>query len=338
MKAIVYREYGGPEVLHVSEVEKPTPGENEILVNVRASSVNYGDLLSRNVKNATSREFNMPLFMLPMVKLMLGYSKPKRNILGSEFSGVVESVGGGVTRFIPGDEVYVHNEMNFGGYAEYINVSADGLVAKKPASLSFAQAAATPMGALTALCVLRKVDIESDRTRGKDILVNGASGSIGGFAVQIAKAYGANVTGVCGAPRLDYVKALGADEVIDYKAEDFTARKKKYDIILDVLGKSSFSKCRDSLKPDGIYLLASFRLAPVLWMLWTSLTGGQKVICAMSSYRQEYLETISQMVEQGKLTLIVNKTYPMEQAAEAHRYCESGQKKGNVVITMGAKQ
>ena len=335
MKAVVYGQYGGPEVLHLEEVPTPAPKPDEVLVKVRAASVNYGDTLARNIASATSANFNMPMFLMPVIRLIFGWNAPKKRILGSEFSGVVEAVGSAVSGFAPGDEVFCHTEMNFGGYAQYAAVPAGGLIAKKPVNLSFPQVAVLPMGALTALAILRRVDIESARTKGKDILVNGASGSIGGFAVQIAKAYGARVTGVCGAPRLDYVRALGADVALDYARDDFTTRGEKYDVILDVLGKSSFSKCHDSLKENGVYLLASFRTWPIIQTLWTKITGGKRVVIALATYSQPLMEVIREMVETGKIKSAVDRTFPMEQATEAHRYAESGQRKGPVAITMG---
>ena len=338
MKAIVYSEYGPPDVLRLKEVDKPEPKEDELLIKVRATSVGYGDLLTRNLKNATSREFNMPMFMLPMVRLVFGYWTPRKTILGSEVSGVVESTGKDVADFVAGDEVLAYPEMNFGGYAEYIRMSSKGMVVKKPVNMSFAQAAATPMGAITALGILRKVDMAGQRAEGADILVNGASGSIGGFATQIAKAFGAKVTGVCGSSRQDHVRALGADEVIDYTNEDFTQRGVKYNVILDVLGKSSFSKCRDSLKPNGIYLLASFRTKHLIQMLWTKIRGGKKVVCAPVTGSLEDLHTIRGMVEQGKLKVIIDKAFPLEQAVEAHRYAESDERRGTVVIAIGQQE
>ena len=334
MKAIVYDEYGGPDVLKIAETPKPEPKADEVLVKVHATSVNYGDLLARNIKNATSANFNMPMFLMPIIRLIFGWSAPKNRILGSELSGVVETVGSQVSAFAPGDHVFAHTEMKMGAYAEYAVVAANGLIAKKPANITHAQAAVTPMGALTAWCILRNVEIESTATKSRRILVNGASGSIGGFAVQIAKAYGAHVTGVCGGPRLEHVRALGADVALDYAKEDFTVRGEKYDVILDVLGKSSFAKCQDCLTEEGVYLLASFRTWPIVQTLWTKLTGGKRVLIAPSSYRQEHLENIRAMIEEGKLKALVDRAFPMDQAAEAHRYAESGQRKGPVAITM----
>ncbi len=331
MKAIVYTKYGPPEVLHVQEVAKPTPKENEILVKVHATAVNYGDLVARNFKNISNAEFNMPtIFMLP-ARFSFGWNKPKNHILGSEFSGVVEAVGNKVTRFKPGDLVFGYRGMNMGANAEYLCMPETGTVTRKPANLSHAETAVVPYGALMALNILKKVDIRP----GQKVLINGASGAIGSAALQLAKAQGAHVTGVCGTPRLAFVQALGADEVIDYRKADFTKNGQTYDLILDILGKSSFARCKNSLKPGGIYLLASFKMKAVWQMLWTSIVGDKKIICALVGDNAADLEVIKEMVEAGKIKGLVDRCFPLEQTAEAHRYVESGHKRGNVVIIMG---
>ncbi|GIK59044.1 MAG: NAD(P)-dependent alcohol dehydrogenase [Chloroflexi bacterium] len=271
MKAAIYTEYGPPAVLHLQEIPKPTPKENEILVRVAATAVNYGDLVARNFKNISHAEFNMPtIFMFP-ARFSFGWRKPKNPILGNEFSGVVEAVGHQVTRFKPGDPVFGYRGMNMGANVEYLCMPETGTVAIKPANLSHAETAVIP-GALIALNILKKVNIRP----GQKLLINGASGSIGSAALQLAKAQGAHVTGVCGTPRLAFVQALGADAVIDYTKEDFTQNGKTYDLILDVLGKSSFARCQNSLKPGGIYLLASFKMKAVFQMLWTSIVGDKR--------------------------------------------------------------
>jgi NADPH:quinone reductase-like Zn-dependent oxidoreductase len=328
MKAIVYTEFGPPEVLHLEDVPKPTPKENAVLIRVHATPVSYGDLLARNFKNITAREFNMPLPLLLPMRMYFGFSKPKVNILGSEFTGEIEAVGKEVTRFKVGDEVMGYLGQRMGAYAEYLCMPQDGSLALKPVNMSFAEAAAVPYGVLIATSLLRKGNLQ----RGHKVLINGASGGIGSAAVQLANYYGAEVTGVCGTARTEYVKALGADHIIDYTKEDFTKNGQTYDLIFDVLGKSSFAKCKNSLKPNGIYLMASFKTKALFQMLWTKIFGSKKVICTLASEKPEDLVFVKELVEAGKYKMLIDKRYPMEQAAEAHRYTESGLKKGPVVI------
>ncbi len=330
MRAIVYTKYGSPNVLQLTEVEEPLPKGNEILIRIKAASVNIGDLMARNFKEITPRKFNMPfLFWIP-ARMYFGVSNPKIQILGNEFAGEIEEVGKDVKRFKKGDPVFGYRGQNMGANAEFLCVPDNGLVEIKPANMTFEEAAAVPYGALTALNLLRKVNIQS----GQKALINGASGGIGSAAVQLAKYYGAEVTGVCSTPRLEFVKSLGADKVIDYTKEDFTQSGETYDLIFDILGRSSFSKCKSSLKQNGIYLLASFKMKQLGQMLWTSMIGNKKVICALSSEKTEDLIFIKELVETGKLKSIIDRRYPLEQTAEAHRYIETGNKKGNVVITV----
>ncbi|MBK8900581.1 MAG: NAD(P)-dependent alcohol dehydrogenase [Anaerolineaceae bacterium] len=331
MKAIVYTEYGPPEVLRLAEMEKPVPQDNEILIRVQATTVNYGDLLARKFSHVSPREFNMPSLFWLLARLSFGLSKPKRPLLGSEFAGEVEAVGKDVTQFKPGDPVFGYAGQNMGAYAQYLCMPEDGVVALKPDNMSDEEATAVPYGAIMAINLLQKANIQP----GQKVLVNGASGAIGGAAVQLAKHhFGADVTGVCGTPRLAFVKALGADKVIDYTKEDFTQSGETYDLIFDVLGKSSFSRSKRALKPGGVHLYASFKLKQLIQMLWTSLTGGPKVICALAPGGREDLMTVKSLIEAGKIKAIIDRCYPMEQAAEAHRYVEEGHKKGNVVITL----
>jgi NADPH:quinone reductase-like Zn-dependent oxidoreductase len=265
-----------------------------------------------------------------MAWIAFGPRKPKRAILGSEFAGEVEAVGNAVTRFRPGDAVFGYRGENLGAYAEYLCMAEDGSVALKPSNMSFEEAAAVPYGALTALNLLKKTPLQP----GQKVLVNGASGGIGSYAAQLARHYGADVTGVCATPRMDYVKSLGADHVIDYTREDFTQNGETYDLIVDVLGKSSFSHCARVLRENGRYLRASFKMPQLLQMLWTSLRGGKRVICALAIDSQQDLMVIKELVEAGKLKSILDRRFPKEQAAEAHRYVEAGSKRGQVVITM----
>lgn len=328
MKAIVYTEYGAPEVLHLAEVETPAPASNELLVRVHAAAVSFGDLMARNFGNVSASAFNMlALFYFP-ARIAFGWNKPKQPILGSAYASVVEAVGADVTRFQPGDAVFGYRGPQMGAYAEYLCVAEAGMVAHKPARLSYAKAATVPYGALTALTLLRHVDLRP----GQRVLINGASGGIGAALVQMAKQRGVHVTGVCGAPRFAYVQALGAEEVIDYTREDFTQRGETYDLIFDVLGRSSFARCRRVLTPQGVYFPVSFKLKAVAQMVWTKMFGSQKVICALSDEQPADLEMIKEMIEAGEYTASVDRCFAMEDAAAAHRYAESGQKQGNVVV------
>lgn len=328
MKAMVFTQYGGPEVLHLEEVAKPAPKENEILVRVHATPVNYGDLTARNFANLTSSQFNMPALLFLPARLSFGWNTPKTHILGSELAGEVEAVGAAVTKFKPGDRVFAYVGMKMGANAEYICLPETGAVALKPANLSYEEAATLPYGTIMAMGILKKGNIRP----GQKVLINGASGGIGAMAVQLAKHYGAEVTGVCGTRRMAYVRALGADKVIDYTKEDFPRNGETYDLILDVLGRSSFARCKNSLKPDGIYLLASFKSRALFDMLWTALFSSKKVICAMASEKAEDLVFIKGLVEAGKIKALVDRCFALEQAAEAHRYVEQGQRQGNVVL------
>lgn len=330
MKAIVYIQYGPPDVLQLKEVEKPAPKNDEILIRIYATSVNIGDIWARNFKEISPRKFTMPLPLWFPSRMYFGFTKPRISILGSEFAGKVESIGKDVKRFGKGDQVFGYRGQSMGANAEYLCMPEDGLVVLKPSNMSYEEAAAVPYGALTALNLLRKVNIQP----GQKVLINGASGGIGSAAVQLAKYFGAEVTGVCGTPRLDLVKALGADKVIDYTKEDFTQSGQTYDLIFDILGKSSFSRCKSSLKQNGIYLLASFKMAQLFQMLWTSLIGDKKVICALSSGSPEDLVFIKELVEKGKIKSVIDRRYPLEETAEAHRYIEQGQKEGHVVINV----
>jgi len=331
MRAIVYTEYGPPDVLHIAELEKPIPKDSELLVKVYARSVNFGDLMARNFGNISPRQFNMPMPLWIPSRFAFGWRRPRKQILGSEFAGVVEAVGQGVTRFKAGDEVFGYRGPNVGCNAEYLCMAEDGLVAAKPTNVTFEEAAAVPYGALTALSLLRKVGIQS----GQKVLINGASGGIGSYAVQLAKYYGAEVTGTCGTPRVELVKALGADYVIDYTREDFTQNGRTYNLIFDILGRSSFSACKKALTENGRYLLASFKTKQLLQMLWTSRVGGKKVICALSTERLDDLKFIKELVEAGEIRVILDRCFAFEQAAEAHRYVEAGHKAGQVVIVSG---
>ncbi len=330
MKAVVHTEYGPQDVLQLKEVAKPTPKDNEILVKVYATPVNYGDITARNFKNIPTSKFNMPVPLWFLARIAFGLTKPKKPILGSEFAGEIETIGKDVKKFRKGDQVFAYRGMSMSANAEYLCMPEDGTVAIKPANMTYVEASAVPYGGIMALSILRKVNIQS----GQKVLINGASGGIGSLAVQLAKYFGAEVTGVCSTPRLEYAKSLGADKVIDYTKEDFTKNGDRYDLIFDILGRSSFFRCKSSLTQNGRYLLASFKMKHLVQMLMTSIIGKKKVICAMASEKSEDLNFLKELVEDGKIRSVIDRCYPLEQTAEAHRYVENGLKKGNVVITV----
>ena len=334
MKAIVYIEYGPPDVLHLKEVEKPIPKDNEILIKIHATTVNYGDITARNFKNITAHEFNMPMPLWLPSRIMFGFNKPKKKILGSEFAGQVEAIGKNVKQFKPGDPVFGYRGQNMGTYAEYLCMPESGTVAIKPANVSYEEAAAIPYGVLMALNLLRKVNIQKEQK----VLINGASGGIGNFAVQLARDSGAEVTGVCGTPRLEFVKSLGADKVIDYTKEDFTQSGETYDLIFDILGKSSFSRCKGSLKKPGIYLTTFIGFGILFKMLFTSKSKKKAVIAFTGlrpvAERAKDLLFIRELLQAGKLKPVIDRQYPLEQITEAYRYVDQGHKKGTVLITL----
>ena len=327
MKAIVYEKFGPPEVLEIKEIEKPVPEDNEILIEIHAANINYGDLVARKMKLMSPRDFHMPFLFWMIAKSSMGFRKPKKRILGNEFSGVIESVGKEVKRFKEGDEIFGYLGQNMGAYAEYVCMPETGTVALKPSNMTFEEAATVSGNSTTAKTIISKVNIQP----GQKVLVNGASGGIGSIALQLAKSYGAEVTGVCGTPRMEMVKALGADKVIDYTKEDFTTKGETYDLIFDVLGMSSFSRSKKVLNKNGIYLLANFKSRQLLQMLRTNIIGNKKVKCAISL--EEDIEGIKKLIEKGEIKSYIDRSFPMEQAVEAHNYVEKGKKKGYVVIT-----
>jgi NADPH:quinone reductase-like Zn-dependent oxidoreductase len=324
MKAIVYTEYGPPEVLRLKEVEKPIPKEDEVLIKVYATAVTTSDA------NLRGFVFVPPGFRL-LTRLSLGLRKPKKTILGTELAGEIEAVGRDVKLFRKDDQVFGIDAINRGAYAEYKCMPEEMGLAIKPANLTYEEAAAVPNGALTALTFLRdKGNIQS----GQEVLINGASGMIGTYAVQIAKHFGAVVTGVCSTRNLELVKSLGADKVIDYTKEDFTKSGETYDAILDTVGNLTFSGCKSSLKQNGLYLPTPGGMLEIVQMLFTSIIGGKKVLIASGSERKEDLIFLKELVEAGKIKPVIDRTYPLEQIAEAHRYVDKGHKKGNLVITV----
>lgn len=332
MKAIQYTEYGSPDVLHLTEVEKPTPEANEVLVKIQAVHINFGDILARNFKAVSPSNFSMPAPLWLPSRLIFGFNKPRINILGNEFAGVVEAVGADVTLYKKGDAVFGYRGQSMGAYVEYLTMAEDGMIAPKPDNITFAEAATIPYGSLTALTLLRKVDIQ----RGQKVLINGASGGIGSYALQLAKHYGAEVTAVCGTPRIEMVKALGADHVIDYTQEDFTKNGEAYDLIFDVIRKTSFEACKNSLTENGRYFLASFKMKQLFQMLWITRNTSKKVICALSNETPADLKVIKDLIEAGAIKTVVDRCFPLEQTADGHRYMESGQKTGHVVVTVAS--
>jgi NADPH:quinone reductase-like Zn-dependent oxidoreductase len=322
MKAIVQTKYGPPEVLQLKEVEKPTPKDNEVLIRIYAAAVTTEDPLNRKGK---------PF----IVRLATGLIRPKNPIQGAEFSGEIESVGKDVTLYKEGDQVFGSTGTSFGCYAEYVCMPEDGMLAIKPANMTYEEAAPV-CGALAAWNFLRdKANIQS----GQKVLINGASGSVGTAAVQLARHFGTEVTGVCSTANLELVKSLGADKVIDYSKEDFTKTGESYDIIFDAASKSSFSRCKGSLTQKGVYLSTVLRIPILLQMLWTSKIGSKKAMFSATGLRPVperliFLKELIKLIEAGKIKSVIDRRYLLEQIAEAHRYVETGHKKGNVVITL----
>ena len=320
MKAIVYTKYGPPDVLQFKEVEKPSPKDGEILVKIHAASVNA---LDRHALR--SRPF--------LIRIISGNGlrKPKDPRLGADIAGRVEAVGTNVTQFQPGDEVF--GVVAAGGFAEYA-CAAENQLALKPANLSFEAAAAVPVAALTALQGLHDT---GQIQPGQKVLIHGASGGVGTFAVQIAKAFGAEVTAVCSTRNLDMVRSIGADQVIDYTQADFTKSGETYNVIFDVVGKSSFTRSVRSLTHHGRYLLGNSRLSQRVRGQWMSRRSSKKVISWKARTASEYTEDfkfLKELIEAGKIQSVIDRCSPLEQTAEAHRYVDTGQKKGNVVITV----
>ncbi|MBL7059882.1 MAG: NAD(P)-dependent alcohol dehydrogenase [Candidatus Marinimicrobia bacterium] len=321
MKAIVYTKYGPPEVLQIKEIEKPVPKDNEVLIKIHSTTVHIAD--------TKVRSFNFPaLFWLPM-RIMVGFIRPRKNILGMELSGEIELVGKDVKLFKKGDQVFAYG-FGIGTYVEYKCLPEHEMLAIKPDNLTHEEAAAVPNAGITALLILRKANIQS----GQKVLIYGASGSIGTFAVQISKYFGAEVTGVCSTTNLEMVKSLGSDKVIDYTQEDFTESGQTYDVIFDTVGKISFSRSKTSLKQNGIYLTTFPTLWIILQQLWTSIFGSKKIVSLAVSNNIEDLIFLKELIEAGKLKPVMDRIYPLEQIVEAHRYVDKGHKKGNVAITL----
>jgi NADPH:quinone reductase-like Zn-dependent oxidoreductase len=329
MKAVVWTHYGSPDVLKLEEKAKPVPRANQVLIRVHATTVTAGDCEARNLK--------IPIQIRLPLRMYIGLRRPRRiTILGQELAGEVEAIGKDVQRFSVGDQVFGTTGLGFGAYAEYICLpeeSTMGVLAKKTAKMSYDAAAAIPTGGLEALHFTRLANIQP----GEKVIILGAGGSIGTYAVQLAKYFGAEVTGVDTAGKLGMLRTIGADHVIDYTTEGFTRNGETYDVILDVPGKSSYSECIRSLRQEGRYLLANPRLSHMLRGPWTSRRTGKQVLFGAGSKRSEDLIFLRDLIEAGQVKAVIDRRYPLDQIAEAHRYVETGQKQGNVVITVAPR-
>jgi len=315
LKAIVYTEYGPPEVLKLTEVPKPKPKDKEILIRVHATSVTSGDWHLRKAD---------PF----IVRLFFGLFKPRRKILGGVAAGVVEAVGKDVNRFNTGDRVFGSTSMEMGSYAEYVCLSEDGVLALMPDDLSFEEAAAIPFGGNTALHFLKSAKLE----KGRSVLLYGASGAVGTAAVQLAKHFGAEVTAVCSTRNIELVRSLGADKVIDYTKEDFSKSKHRYDVVYEAVGKRSLKDCLKVLKPGGILLMGSAGLKDTILGALTSLIGSEKVVLGIMSETAEDMEFMKELAEAGIFKPVIDRTYSLDEIVEAHHYVEKGHKSGNVVV------
>lgn len=324
MKAILWTRYGAPELLKLGEVDKPSPNDDELLVRVHAATVTPGD--------CEMRRFDMhPLFWLPL-RIYMGITRPKRPILGMELSGVVEAVGRNVKEFKKGDAIISDTGIQFGAYAEYKCLNQKYAMALKPENLSFEEAATVPTAGLNALHYIRKAELKP----GQKILIKGASGCFGTYAVQLAKLAGAKVTGIDHTDKLPVLRELGADQVIDYTKEDYTKNDMKYDVIFDVVGNSSISKGMKSLKSGGRYILATPWVKRVIQGIWSAKTSDKSFSYALANYTKEDLNYLTTLLSEGKIRAITGKSYRLEEMIEAHRYVEQGLKTGNVTITIGS--
>jgi NADPH:quinone reductase-like Zn-dependent oxidoreductase len=327
MKAIIWTKYGPPDVLQLKEVERPTPKDNEVLIKIYAATVTAGDCEMRRMKTALRYRYIMRIYV--------GLIRPKRiTILGMELAGEIESVGKDVTLFKKGDQVFAATGfVGTGACTEYICLPEEpkeGVIAIKPVNMTYEEAAPVPVGGIEALNFLRQGNIQS----GQKVLINGAGGTIGTFAIQLAKYFGTEVTGVDDTRKLNMMSSIGADQVIDYTQEDFTKSGESYDVILDVVSKSSFSGSIRSLKKNGHYLIANPGLSQSVKRRLTSMKNGKKVIFGKVHPKTEDLLFLKELIETGKIKSVIDKRYPLEETAEAHRYVESGEKKGNIVITV----
>lgn len=331
MRASVFDEYGPPEVLHLAEIPAPTPGDHDVLVRVHAASVGFGDLLVRDFRSVSPRQFHMPFLFWLIGRFQFGLRRPRTRVLGSDFAGQVAAVGSRVTRFEVGDRVFGFRGPRMGAYAEYLCEPEQGVMAPMPTTVSYDEAATVPYGAIMAWGLLRKIALRRDQR----VLVIGASGGIGSSVVQLAvSVFGAHVTGVCSTPNVEYVHSLGADHVIDYTEQDPLAAGTNYDVIIDVLGKSSFSDARHVLTPHGQLVYVSFKMRQVGQMLRTTIARSQRVRCILVNEHPKDIATIGEFVDTGVLRARVDRAFPLEQAADAHRYASSDANGGPVVITI----
>jgi NADPH:quinone reductase-like Zn-dependent oxidoreductase len=322
MKAAIYERYGPPEVLELRDVAMPAPEDDEVLIKIHATTVTAGDWRARSlVVPAGFRLFS---------RLFFGISKPRRRVLGTELAGVIEAVGSNVRNFRAGDRVFAFPGAGYGSYAEYRCMPEDGPVAPMPPNCSFGEAAALSFGGTTALAFLRKAKL----THGERVLVNGASGGVGTAAVQLARHFGAEVTAVCSGGNAEMVTSLGAARVIDYTREDFTRNGEKYDVIVDTAGTAPYARSKHSLGKRGRLLLIVADLPAMLPMLWSSLTSGIRIIAGPMGGRAEEMRFIADLAREGKFRPFIDRTYPFERIVEAHRYMDTGRKRGNVVITV----
>lgn len=327
MKAIVWTKYGPPEVLQVKDVETPTPKDNELLIKIHATTVTSGDCEQRSLK--------LPFWHAFPMRLYVGFRRPTRiTILGMDLAGEIEAVGKDVTTFKKGDQVFASTGfVSMGAYAEYICLPEEpeeGALAIKPVNMTYEQAAAVPTGGLEALSFLRKANVKNKQK----VLINGAGGTIGPFLVQLAKHFGAEVTAVDSTTKMDLLGSIGVDHVIDYTHEDFTKNSETFDVIFDVVGKGSFSGCIKSLTKNGCYLIANPGLSQMIRGRWTSLTRSKNVMFGASNGTSDDLVFLKELVESGAVKSVIDRTFQLEQMVDAHHYVESGQKKGNVVITV----
>lgn len=322
MKAIVYERYGSPDVLKVQEVAKPTPKDNEVLIRTRATTVTSGDWRVRSL--------DVPPGFRLMSRLIFGIRKPKQPILGTELAGDVAAVGKNVSRFKVGDPVFAFDGARMGCHAEYKCMPEHGAVARKPANLTYEEAAALSFGGTTALDFFRRGKLK----RGEAVLVNGASGAVGTAAVQLARHFGAEVTGVCGTANVELVRSLGADHVIDYTKDDFTKNGRTYDIIVDTAGTAPYSRSKGSLTPNGRLLVVLGGMSAILLMPWVALTSKRRVVAGPAAERPEDVRVLAELAAAGEFKPVIGRRYPFEHIAEAHRYVDTGHKRGNVVVTL----
>jgi len=319
MRAAINTEYGPPEVVKLMEVEKPVPGEHEVLVKIHVTTVNRTDCGFRSAEYFISRFFS-------------GLFKPKFNTLGNEFAGEIEATGSAVTLFKSGDRVFGYNDIRFGAHAEYMLMAEDGVITNIPDGLSYEEAAPLTEGGHYALCDIRAARVKS----GQNIMVYGASGAIGSAAVQLVKYFGATVTAVCDTRNVEIVKSLGADIVIDYTVQDYTKTGQLFDFVFDAVGKSSFGQCKPILREKGIYISTELgkNSENIFFALTTPVTGGKRVLFPLPSINKKDIVFLKELVESGKYKPVIDRRYPLEQIVEAYRYVETGQKTGNVVITV----